>query len=314
MKNKIICLLAALMLLCLCACSSSKKEEQVPETTPEPTAETSAEPTAETKEETVDYLAEVGEFYVDQIAGRGMLTVTKNSGTEAAMDIHWSSSAAEHTVWKINAVYNPENGHLEYSGAVKEDHVFDENQNETTETVYTDGTGYFEIGDRQLIWHDDKAEVEGAETVFVDEAIFADGVQVANPWTETTDAMEAADIAGFAVTLPVEQALPYDVHFYKYICMPDVFGALYESVNDELLIRVSPTYSGTDLAGDFSNYSKEWTISHKGLSITLRGDGKTANNAFYSFDGNNYAIIFNAGYESYGLTEDQVTSLVTGIQ
>ena len=76
------------------------------------------------------------------------------------VNIHWSSSAAEGTVWEYKCSYDADRGILRCDGnGVCTDYIFDEDGNETSTTVYTDGTATFEIGDGVLYWNDEKEDM-----------------------------------------------------------------------------------------------------------------------------------------------------------
>ena len=137
---------------------------------------------------------------------------------------------------------------------------------------------------------------------------------MANPWTETTDIQEAIDATGIAFDPPVDVSVPEGMNFFCYRYTTDTIDALYESVDDELIIRVSSGLSGDELAGDYNVYSQNWEESLKGLTVSCRGDGETINVATFSSEPLHWAILCNAGYEGRGLTIDQISSLVNGMQ
>ncbi|MBR2802657.1 MAG: hypothetical protein IKE21_08780 [Erysipelotrichaceae bacterium] len=293
-----------LSLVTLTACS--KPAEPQPSETTEPTAapEASEAPASASCEE-------LAGTYVDSVAGRGVLTLTAVEDG-ADISVSWSSSAAAHSEWTMHAVYDADKKQLDYKDAKMETIVFnDDGTEKSRETGYTDGKGSFLVTEEGLEWKDGMGDIaEG--TLFVAEEDYAPGMP--NPWTETEDAAKAAEIAGFEMDLPVEEALPEGMKFWKYICMEGVYGGLYEGHDDEMLIRKSNVVDAEELSGDFNNYSKSWNYSHKGLTVNCLGDGTLINNASFSFGGFNYVILFNAGQEGHGLTEDQMNSLITSIQ
>ena len=154
-----------------------------------------------------------------------------------------------------------------------------------------------------------RAENEGAG----DEPV----IGMANPWTETEDLEEAIAGSGIDFEPPVEEALPvpdFEMHFWKYFYMDGTIEARYENVDNEMVIRASTELSGTDLSGDYNEYSEEWEENFKGLDVTCRGDGEKINCATFGTDEISFSVIFNAGEEGRGITAEELKSLVMGMQ
>ncbi|MBR2669365.1 MAG: hypothetical protein IKE36_06205 [Solobacterium sp.] len=280
--------------------------------TPEPTTEASTpEPTAEATAPAEDYSSLTG-IYVDSIAGRGMLEL-KEGENDPEVNINWSSSAFQHNEWHMQVHYNEDHTSLEYQDCTMDEVTFDSAGKETRETRYTDGTGSFELVDDTLIWHDDQTENDEPVT-FVRDTEFEHLHGMINPWRETTDPDDAEKIAGFAMDCPVDEAMPNDMVFRSFVCMDDVYGAMYDNGKEEMLIRKSSSIDPEELSGDFFTYSKSWDISLKGLTVHCLGDGKTVNNALFSNGEYNYVILYDAGNEGNGLTPDQLNSLIMSLQ
>ena len=283
---------------------------QTPDVTPDPAPE---ETEPEVTVVAVDPALE-GDYH-EQIAGRGMLSLQCTSDGGADISVHWSSSASESSEWSIHVTYDEEKNALVYTDAVKTDFVY-ESEDKSTETEdYSDGTGYFEIGDDTLTWHDDK-QGEGAEpSVFVKNG--SEPSVLPNPWTDTSDIEEAESVSGVSFDPPIEEALPWEDHavsFVTYSAMPGTISALYESEMNKLVVRKSNDTEGLELSGDFNTYSKEWDISLKGLAVHCYGDGETINLATFGYSGAYFSVSFNAGEEGKGLTANEVNSLVMGMQ
>lgn len=92
----------------------------------------------------------------------GRITATiEEDGGEYLVNIHWSSSAAEGSVWEYRCTFD--GGVLRCDGnGTRTDYVYDEDGNNTDTQVYNDGCATFEIKDGTLVWNDEK-EDEGAE-------------------------------------------------------------------------------------------------------------------------------------------------------
>ena len=116
------------------------------------------------KEETVvtTVPVEVQGNYADDVAGRAMLVVSENN-----IVCDWSSSAATRSHFEIPVVYDAETNTIKYDAAVLTEQTFNE-QGEiaNSEEKYNNGTGYFEIVENKLIWHDDMSE-DKETTTFV---------------------------------------------------------------------------------------------------------------------------------------------------
>lgn len=100
--------------------------------------------------------------YAETVAGRGVITITA-SGDGYAINVDWSSSAAEQTNWQFTCKADG-SGVMEYSDCVRTDKVFNENGEETDTVVYEDGTGRLKLDGDIIQWEDDVDNVaEDAE-------------------------------------------------------------------------------------------------------------------------------------------------------
>ena len=159
--------MAVLLVLAVSGCKSQNEEKQE--------AVVPAEPTPVPAE----YLGS----YHEEIAGRGMLELKENE-----VIIDWSDSAFEKEHFEFSVSYKAEDNTMSYSGGKRIRITFESEEKSSEEEIYADGSGYFEIGDKKLIWHDDKAESGAEPTVFVkDEAM----IGIPNPWTYTENLDEA---------------------------------------------------------------------------------------------------------------------------
>ena len=138
---------------------------------------------------------------------------------------------------------------------------------------------------------------------------------VVNQWVDTTDLDEAIRGSGVSFTPPISEALPDLLTLKGYRYMTGIIQADYYDRNGQtvLTIRKSNTTSGADLAGDFNSYSKVWDLTLKGLTVHCVGDGEKANTVTFG-TGDHYSICYNIGQEGYGLTADQINSLINCIQ
>jgi len=143
-----------------------------------------------------------------------------------------------------------------------------------------------------------------------------DPTPVVNVWTDTTDLDTAIAGSGVSFAPPVSEALPDLLTLKGYRYMTGIIQADYYDRNGQtvLTIRKSNTTSGSSLTGDYSSYSYSWDLTLKGLTVHCLGDGSNANNVTFSAGSNNYCILYNIGQEGYGLTADQINSLINSIQ
>ena len=213
---------------------------QTPDVTPDPVPE-ETEPEVTTAP--VDPALE-GDYH-EQIAGRGMLSLQCTSDGGADISVHWSSSASESSEWSIHVTYDEEKNALVYTDAVKTDFVY-ESEDKSTETEdYNDGTGYFEIKDEKLIWHDDKAEGEPIE-------FLRNMANVINPWTYTQDLSEAIAASGIEFDPPV--SVPEGYAFKTYGgCINRIIEAQYESDKTKMVVRKSDQHKDIELSGNYNS-------------------------------------------------------------
>lgn len=141
---------------------------------------------------------------------------------------------------------------------------------------------------------------------------------VVNDWKETEDLQEAVDGSGVSFNPPVEQAVPEGMKFKNYRYRAGTIEVRYADEKDAdeiiLVIRKSNTDSGEELLGDFNSYSKTWDLTLKGVVLHCKGDGSTANNAWFDSGDRHYGFLCNPGKEGKGLTPDQLNSLINGMQ
>ena len=135
---------------------------------------------------------------------------------------------------------------------------------------------------------------------------------VVNGWIDTYDLSEAVNASGVSFSPPV--SVPDGLYFTGYRATAGILEANYSGWGNTMTIRVSTTTSGADLAGDYNSYSNGWTQYVKGVKIFCQGDGETINWATFSGANKYWAVSYNPGLEGWGMTPDQLNSLVNGMQ
>ncbi len=292
------------LILCMLAvgCSGTKEEEKKEE-------EKKEEETVERVNVPDQYLGE----YHDEIAGRASLTLEPSLIT-----IYWSNSASERSYFEFIVNYDEANSRITYENGIRKEFTYTSDTEHTETETYSDGTGYFEIADGKLLWHDDKSE-SSEPTVFVkNDETEADPNGTPNPWTYTADLDEALKIAGVEFQAPIPESLPEGYAFREYAAAPGTVRAYYETKDNVLLISKSNVAAGLELSGDYNEYPDHWTDSLKGLAIDCYGYKNKANLTYFSTDTYNYSVsVFPKDMETFdgiGLDVDQLQSLTMGMQ
>jgi hypothetical protein len=96
-------------------------------------------------------------LYVEEIAHRGTMILKAKDDQTLDIDVRWPGSAFEAYGWHMTAAFDAEKNALVYSDCVKTLATYDEQGRETSEVVYTNGTGSLALADRKLTWTEDNA-------------------------------------------------------------------------------------------------------------------------------------------------------------
>lgn len=261
-----------------------------------------------------DYL---GYFY-EKEAGRAVLSI-KNPRDDGSADvvIDWGSSASETAHWEMLVKFDPKANMFSYKDGLHTVRTYDTAGNYEEKEVYKNGSGSFTVDGFDLIWHSDKDD-QGGDVVFSREVERKDDTAgMINPWIETTDLNVAIKNAGVEFDPPLVETLPTGknkVMPFKFLSTFGTLCAYYESVDNEMIIKKSTENQGKEgLAGDYNTYSKTWTNRYKDIELNLAGDGKLANVVWFDLDGDHYSITFNSGQESKGLSLEEITSMIDGM-
>ena len=173
-KNRwLYAVLALVLVLSLTACGTSKGQESsggdnAQQTTadPPPAADSTTESTDAAPQEEVSADALVG-IWTEEIAGRGVIEITKYETGTYLVQVNWGSSAAENYVWTMSATATGEN-EISYENGEHVIITFTSETESSEEVQYTNGTGRLYLNDAgQLVWQDDTGHAAD-ETVFVD--------------------------------------------------------------------------------------------------------------------------------------------------
>lgn len=107
--------------------------------------------------------------YSEEHAGRGVITVSSNGGDVCSVYIRWPGSAYEYAEWTFTGSFDS-HGMLHYTDCTETVTTYTTEEESSTETVYTNGTGtlqYVADGDRiGMTWQDDMEDA-AADSFFV---------------------------------------------------------------------------------------------------------------------------------------------------
>ena len=134
MKKIFGILLAAVMLFAFAACSSNSESEAPADDGQNP----------------------VMNFIGDYACDRCSIHVEAEGDEDAAVTIHWGSSAFDGSDWTMTGHFDPETLTVSYLDGVRVDRTYSEDGELQMETiVYENGTGYFQFNeDLTLTWTD----------------------------------------------------------------------------------------------------------------------------------------------------------------
>ena len=168
-KTLAILLILMMMLGALTACGEKAKTEPNPQ---EPTEVTDGTPAAEpieteTSEDTL-HLYDFFGTWQDETSQRAMMTIAPaTSYGDAAVKIHWGSSAFEAAEWTMYAAFDAQTGSLNYSEGSMAIVTAAEDGTLAVDEQWSGSEGAFTFdGDGKLLWTDSKEE-RSAEMRFV---------------------------------------------------------------------------------------------------------------------------------------------------
>lgn len=240
--------------------------------------------------------------------------------------VTWGSSAWENSAWSMSGTFDAETLRFEYHDCVRTNYVYNEDgEIESEEEVYTGGHGFmfFTEGDPlSLTWQDDQEKV-------ADNLVFSYTIEepeeeetgLANPWSTAEDlaaAAEGAGIDGFSIAEGSEISLgAVNVTEARY--MEGLAEAIVDFPAVQMTVRKgnADVAADGDISGDYNEYANTWTQNIKGLEVTCFGnrEGEATKTIWQSGD-TCYSITAYGlgGDDDYGLSADDLNSLINGIQ
>ena len=251
----------------------------------------------------------------------------EENGTSAT--VTWGSSAWENSAWTMTGTFDTETLQFEYNDCVRINYVYDDNgEVKSQEEVYTGGHGFmtFAEGDPlTLTWQDDQEQMADGMVFEYTGMMPDDGgigdIGLANPWSTANtlaEAAEGAGIDGFSIPEGAEISLG-EVKLTEARYMEGVAEAVVEYPAVEMTIRKgsAPAAEDGDISGDYNEYANTWTQNIKGLEVTCFGNREgDATKTIWQVDDTCYSITAYGlgGDTDYGLSPDDINSLINGIQ
>jgi len=146
-------------------------------------------------------------------------------------------------------------------------------------------------------------------------------VNLENPWTEVGSASEAAEGAGVGYFIVPEDSDDYQgghISFSSFRYMEEIAEAEGGIGAAELVVRKGLNQNTEDVSGDYTEYSKNWTVQTDDWTVSCFGneEGKTMK-AIWCSDNFSYSIMVRGQgdlYDTYGLTDEDIQALVSVIQ
>ena len=267
-------------------------------------------------------------FIGNYACDRANVFISADGDEGASAIVTWGSSAWENSSWMMSGTFDTETLQFEYHDCVRTDYVYDENGDVTSQTeVYTGGHGFmtFAEGDPlTLTWQDDQENVaDGMVFEYVGAVPDGGNVGMANPWSDVDSAEAAAEGAGldgFMVPDGEAEISLGEVKVTQYRCMEGLAEAIVEFPAVEMTIRKGSKeieIAEGDISGDYNEYKYDWTQNIKGLEVRCFGNREgEATKTIWSVDDMDYSITAYGlgGDEDYGLSPDDLNSLINGIQ
>ena len=247
----------------------------------------------------------------------------------AGATVTWGSSAWENSAWTMTGTFDPETLQFEYHDCVRTDYEYDgSGEVKSQEEVYVGGHGFmtFSEGDPlTLTWQDDQENMaDGMVFKYTNIApAVCENCEVglANPWKDAdtlAEAAEGAGLDGFSIPEGAEISLG-EVKLTEARFMEGLAEAYVAFPAVDLTIRkgkASIAQDG-DLSGDYNNYENTWTQNIKGLEVTCFGnrEGESTKTVWQVDDACYSITAYGMGGDTdYGLSPDDINSLINGIQ
>ena len=277
------------------------------------------------KKKTDDGQNPIMNYVGSYVCDRAEITIEAEGSEGCSAIVTWGGSAFENSSWIMSGTFEADSLRFEYHDCIRTDYTYDDNGNlKSEEEVYTGGHGFmfFKDGDPlTLTWQDDQEHVAD-DMVFEYRGVTpGETTGIANPWKETDSAKAAAEGAGLDGFNVAEMTISLgDVKPDIYRYMDGMVEADQGIAAVDLTIRKGRPdleMAEGDISGDYNEYKYNWTQNVKGLEVKCFGNREgEATKSIWSVEGIDYAILATGagGDEDFGLSADDLNSLVNGIQ
>ena len=147
------------------------------------------------------------------------------------------------------------------------------------------------------------AQTEQAETTDTE------NVQIPNPWTDYDSKDDAAQAAGFDLTVPDEISGCSEKSYRVLSADGDVmFEIIYASGGDETA-RIRKVPGADDVSGNYNEYAETETVDVGGVRVTMKGENGLVKLAVWTNGDYSYVLSVESG-----LSQNDMAALVSNIQ
>ena len=151
-----------------------------------------------------------------------------------------------------------------------------------------------------VTWNSGAVRLEDGQII-----IQTEDAEIPNPFVDCSSMKDAADIAGFSMTLP--SRIPNWVEETTFRAMTgSMLEVTYRGGDQELRLRKA--VGSDDISGDYQSYDSSKTVTVHGVEVTYKGNDGKVMNAVWSTDGYSYSLSAPAG-----MTEDTAAALIQEI-
>lgn len=131
-------------------------------------------------------------------------------------------------------------------------------------------------------------------------------VQIPSPFVEYKTVEEARAAIKFDAALPSNTPTGYELTYIS-VMSGEMLQLDYTSKDNTITFRTAK--GSEDISGDYNEYKSTSKIKVGDIEITVKGDGKTINNAMWTDKGMVYSI-----YADNGISEKELTAIVESVK
>lgn len=132
-------------------------------------------------------------------------------------------------------------------------------------------------------------------------------VQIPNPFVSCENLHDAAEIAGFEITLPAR--LPNWVTDTKIRAMENEMIEIIYTGTEQQELRIRKANGHDDISGQYGSFDKVEEIAVNDLTITVKGSSDKIHVAIWTVGDHAFSVVSKEGLE-----QAHITDLISGIQ